>query len=186
MRAGWTGKHRRDVLEQLDSAVERSAGQPCRARRRDSRRRCVAAGAPGDHGEDDDPEAIDDPAARSERDRLTLPSVLRMPEPSSFIARTASTASPRTRVVLAHVRGAAARPRTPPSASWRARRRWRSSSRSRVSRLLRRRSRTSAGTCSRPSGYVALVARRARRGTRGPGAPTTRASLPRPRSRPAR
>jgi len=28
-----------------------------------------------------------------------------MPEPSSFIARTACTASPRTRVVLAHGRG---------------------------------------------------------------------------------
>src|SRR6188474_2581851 len=45
------------------------------------------------------------PARSSERDRLTLPSVLRMPEPSSFIARTASTASPRTRLVLAHARG---------------------------------------------------------------------------------
>src|SRR5512134_3775510 len=45
------------------------------------------------------------PARSSERDRLTLPSVLRMPEPSSFIARTACTASPRTRVVLAHGRG---------------------------------------------------------------------------------
>src|SRR5690606_9684586 len=34
-----------------------------------------------------------------------LPSVLRMPEPSAFIARTASTALPRTRVVLAHASG---------------------------------------------------------------------------------
>jgi len=34
-----------------------------------------------------------------------LPIVEMRPEPSSFIARTASTASPRTSVVLAHVRG---------------------------------------------------------------------------------
>src|SRR5512134_249814 len=45
------------------------------------------------------------PALSSDRHRLTLPSVLRRPEPSAFIARTASTASPRTRVVLPHVRG---------------------------------------------------------------------------------
>src|SRR5581483_437968 len=45
------------------------------------------------------------PALSSDRHKLMLPSVLRMPDPSAFIARTACTASPRTRVVLAHVRG---------------------------------------------------------------------------------
>src|SRR5680860_1097456 len=41
------------------------------------------------------------PARSSDRHRLRLPIVLRRPEPSSFIARTASTASARTKVPIA-------------------------------------------------------------------------------------
>jgi len=120
------------------------------------------------------------PARSSERDRLTLPSVLRMPEPSSFIARTACTASPRTRVVLAHVRGSSSEAEnttfgarvsssTLASSSARARRFPPAS--------LRQRSWTSAGTCSRPSGTSLVVAHRARRGnpafeTHQPGQPS--------------
>src|ERR687889_716073 len=45
------------------------------------------------------------PPRSSDRHKLRLPIVLSRPEPSSFIARTASTASSRTRMLLAHVRG---------------------------------------------------------------------------------
>ena len=45
------------------------------------------------------------PARSSDRHRLMLPIVLMMPEPCAFIARTASTASSRTSVELAHVSG---------------------------------------------------------------------------------
>ena len=45
------------------------------------------------------------PARNSDRHKLRLPIVLSRPEPSSFIARTVSTASPRTSVLLAQVRG---------------------------------------------------------------------------------
>jgi hypothetical protein len=45
------------------------------------------------------------PARSSDRHRLRLPIVLRRPEPSAFIVRTASAASSRTSVVLAQVSG---------------------------------------------------------------------------------
>src|SRR3712207_8045004 len=45
------------------------------------------------------------PARSRDRHRLRLPIVLRSPEPLDFMARTASTASPRTSVELAHARG---------------------------------------------------------------------------------
>src|SRR5262245_26206927 len=45
------------------------------------------------------------PPCSSDRHKLRLPIVLSRPEPSSFIARTASTGSSRTSVLLAHVSG---------------------------------------------------------------------------------
>jgi pimeloyl-ACP methyl ester carboxylesterase len=53
VRAGWTGKHCRDILEQLESAVERSAGNHVEGDIGITVIDPVAAGAPGDHGEDD-------------------------------------------------------------------------------------------------------------------------------------
>src|SRR5215211_1674179 len=45
------------------------------------------------------------PPRSSDRHKVRLPIVLSKPEPAFFIARTASTASPRTSVLLAQVRG---------------------------------------------------------------------------------
>src|SRR5439155_13032704 len=53
VRARWTGEHRGDVLEQLESAVERSAGNHLEGDIGIPVVDAVAAGAPRDHGEDD-------------------------------------------------------------------------------------------------------------------------------------
>jgi hypothetical protein len=58
VRAGWTGEHRRDVFEQLESAVERSAGNHLEGDIGIPVVDAVAAGAPGDHGEDDHAETV--------------------------------------------------------------------------------------------------------------------------------
>jgi hypothetical protein len=59
MRRGRTGKHLRDILEQLESAVERLAGNHVEGDVGVPVVDPVAAGAPGDHGEDDDAETVD-------------------------------------------------------------------------------------------------------------------------------
>src|SRR5436190_10862274 len=58
VRAGWTGEHRGDVLEQLESAVERSAGNHLEGDIGIPVVDPVAAGASGDHGEDDHAETV--------------------------------------------------------------------------------------------------------------------------------
>jgi hypothetical protein len=59
VRAGWPGKHRREVLEQLEPAVERSAGNHVEGDIGITVVDPVAASAPGDHGEDDHAETVD-------------------------------------------------------------------------------------------------------------------------------
>ena len=59
VRAGWPGKHRREVLEQLEPAVERSAGNHVEGDIGITVVDPVVASAPGDHGEDDHTETVD-------------------------------------------------------------------------------------------------------------------------------
>ena len=58
MCARRTGKHRGAVLQQLNSAVERLAGNHVEGDIEITVVDPVVAGAPGDHGEDDHPETV--------------------------------------------------------------------------------------------------------------------------------
>ena len=58
MCARRTGKHSGDILKQLNSAVERPAGNHVEGDIGITVVDPLVAGAPGDHGEDDHPETV--------------------------------------------------------------------------------------------------------------------------------
>ena len=166
---GWTSQNRGDVLEQLQPAVEDAAANHVEGDVGIPVVDPVPAAAPVITGKTTTRKRSTRPAFRSERHRVRLPRVRIGLTPLPFISRTASTGSWGISCVFGHdngssrarehdLRQAGQRIRT------RARRRWRI--------------RTSADTCSRPSGPCNSppAGRPARRGTRVLRGPTSRAN----------
>ena len=121
MPAGWPGKHRRDILEQLEPAVERSAGDHVERDIGIAVVDPVAAGAPGDHREDDHAETVDQ--ARLEERAAEGEAAERAHRAGAVLLHRGhglDRIAADQLGVRPGQRGAAASTRTPLSASWRA------------------------------------------------------------------
>jgi hypothetical protein len=105
VRAGRTGEPE-GKLEQLETAVERPAGNHVEGDVGVTVVETVAAAAPVITGKTTTRKRSTRPASRSDRQKVRLPSVPIELVPSRFITPTASTASPLTSRVLAHDNGA--------------------------------------------------------------------------------